>query len=211
VVTPASAGSGPVVVGADVSSATSDPVATDNEATLPVSVVARAITLAATAACEADAPVIRYQVTGNFAFTTATLSFAGPDGVVRVQEVGVAPDGTVLWPGAVRGADGRGADWPGWIQTAPGVWSPGDDGFLWARPELLVTASVNPTSNTVVLRYPPTSPSCLTGPPSALPPTGADPNRPATIALLLLVTGAGLLSLRRPRSAQTVASTTGMP
>ena len=73
--------------------------------------------------------------------------------------------GSVLWPGAVPGPNGRGIDWPGWRQLSDGTWVQGDE-FDWVRPTVQVLFQVNPEA-TVTVSYPPSSPNCLTNPPTS--------------------------------------------
>lgn len=130
-------------------------------------------------ACEADVPWINYEVIltdpdgtadpgpdGKF---TATLTLS--DGVHSWTQVlgDLGSDlylaGTVLWPGAsVDPATGKGNGWPGWV-FVDGKWVETEDNYGWTRGTITATITVNP-SITVPLSYPPSSPVCLTSPPS---------------------------------------------
>ncbi|MBF0689099.1 MAG: LPXTG cell wall anchor domain-containing protein [Cellulomonas sp.] len=114
-----------------------------------------------TPVCDNDVPKLRYAVTPvGTDRTSVTIAFVNPGGddVVYADQ---PLSGTVLWPGAVVGADGKGADWPGW-RLEGGTWVEGDE-FDWVRPSVEVTFEVNPSASAVVA-YPPSSPVCLTGP-----------------------------------------------
>ena len=85
--------------------------------------------------CDNDVPKLRYAVVPNGTpNTTVTITWINPTGPDVVQS-GLPLSGTVLWPGAVVGADGKGADWPGWSQAADGSWVEGDE-FDWVRPSV---------------------------------------------------------------------------
>lgn len=112
--------------------------------------------------CDNDVPKLRYVVTPvGTDESTVTLTFVNPGGgdVVYADQ---PLSGTVLWPGAVVGTDGKGADWPGW-RLENGTWVEGDE-FDWVRPSVEVAFEVNPSASAVVA-YPPSSPVCLTSPP----------------------------------------------
>ncbi len=94
--------------------------------------------------------------------TTVTITFLNPSGA-NVVYADQPLSGTVNWPGAVAGPDGRGVDWPGWRQLADGSWVEGDE-FDWVRPNVQVLFQVNPEA-TVTVGYPPSSPVCATNPP----------------------------------------------
>lgn len=120
-----------------------------------------------TPVCDGDVPYLAYKVdvTGT-PNTTATITWVNPSGSSVVQS-GLPLEGRVLWPGAVVGPDGRGADWPGWREV-DGEWVEGDE-YDWVRPEVTVRIEVNPTLESTVA-YPPSSPNCLTNPPGEVPP-----------------------------------------
>lgn len=113
--------------------------------------------------CDNDVPKLRYAVdpvgTPN---DTVTITWVNPSGASIVQS-GLPLTGTVLWPGAVVGPDGKGADWPGWTQLSDGSWVEGDE-FDWVRPSVTVNFAVNPEVSMAVA-YPPSSPVCATNPP----------------------------------------------
>jgi len=110
--------------------------------------------------CDNDVPKLRYKVVAvGSPNTTVTITWVNPGGddVVYADQ---PLEGTVLWPGAVEGPDGRGIDWPGWSQLADGSWVQGDE-YDWVRPSVSVLFQVNPEA-TVSVAYPPSSPSCVT-------------------------------------------------
>ncbi|KQY42829.1 hypothetical protein [Cellulomonas sp. Root137] len=112
--------------------------------------------------CDNDVPKLNYalEVIGSPS-TTTTITFvnpSGPDVIYADQPL----SGTVNWPGAVAGPDGRGIDWPGWTQLSDGSWVEGDE-FDWVRPSVQVLFQVNPEA-TVTVAYPPSTPTCNTDP-----------------------------------------------
>ncbi|GAA3795785.1 peptidase [Cellulomonas soli] len=145
-----------------------------------------------TPVCVADVPLLNYAVqaigTPN---TTVTLTFVNPDG----QSV-VYPDlplsGQVRWPGAVVGADGKGIDWPGWKQLADGTWIEADDGYAWVRPNVTVKLQVNPEAS-VTVAYPPSTPTCLTGPPTTVVLAESPAAKSSVVTAVLAATGADVL------------------
>lgn len=151
--------------------------------------------------CDNDVPKLRYAVvpqgTPN---TTVTITWVNPTGASVVQ-AGLPLSGTVLWPGAVVGSDGKGADWPGWRQLPDGSWVEGDE-YDWVRPSVTVLFQVNPEATTTVA-YPPSSPNCVTDPPGeeVLASTGATTTSNQVLSATgseagpLLWAGAGLLVL----------------
>ncbi|ADG73680.1 LPXTG-motif cell wall anchor domain protein [Cellulomonas flavigena DSM 20109] len=150
--------------------------------------------------CDNDVPKLHYVVTPTGTDrTTVTITWANPSGA-DVVYTDLPLSGTVPWPGAVTGADGKGADWPGW-RLVDGTWVEGDE-FDWVRPSVEVGFEVNPSGSAVVA-YPPSSPVCLTSPPrtdvlSAGPePAVAPAAAPAERAEVLSETGstAGPLAL----------------
>ncbi len=108
--------------------------------------------------CDGDVPKLRYVVTPVGSDRT-TVDITWGDGQVVYTDQPLS--GTVLWPGAVVGADGTGVDWPGW-SLVDGEWVEGDE-FDWVRPSVTVAFHVNPAASAVVA-YPPSSPTCLTAP-----------------------------------------------
>ena len=125
-----------------------------------------------TPVCDNDVPKLKYTVnpvgTPNDKVTITFVNPSGPSVVYADQPL----TGTVLWPGAVPGPDGKGIDWPGWKQLPDGSWVQGDE-FDWVRPNVKVLFQVNP-EETVTVAYPPSSPSCNTNPPGEVlddPPT----------------------------------------
>jgi hypothetical protein len=130
--------------------------------------------------CDKDVPKLKYDIqaigTPN---TTVTITFLNPSGA-NVVYADLPLAGTVLWPGAVVGPDGRGADWPGWRQLADGTWVQGDE-FDWVRPSVQVLFKVNPEA-TVTVAYPPSSPNCLTSPPTEVNEVLADGDDPVVLS-----------------------------
>ncbi|QHT56873.1 peptidase [Cellulomonas sp. H30R-01] len=150
--------------------------------------------------CDNDVPKLRYAVVPNGTpNTTVTITWINPTGPDVVQS-GLPLSGTVLWPGAVVGADGKGADWPGWSQAADGSWVEGDE-FDWVRPSVSVNFAVNPEMTTTVA-YPPSSPNCATNPPGeavlasnqVLSATGSNTAPLLWAGAGLLVVGAGAVT-----------------
>lgn len=115
-----------------------------------------------TPVCDGDVPYLEYAVeVAGTDDETLTITWLNPDGE-DVVETGLPLSGRVLWPGAVVGADGRGADWPGW-RLEDGAWVEGDE-YDWVRPSVDVLFEVNPEAM-VTVDYPPSSPDCATNPP----------------------------------------------
>ncbi|WP_435737105.1 peptidase [Cellulosimicrobium sp. PMB13] len=166
--------------------------------------------------CDGDVPYLEYavDVTGT-ENNTVTITWQNPSGDDIVQS-GLPLSGRVIWPGAVVGPDGRGADWPGW-RLEGGEWVVGDE-FDWVRPSVEVLFEVNPET-VVTVDYPPSSPNCATNPPGEEDPppaqqvsnpgtttssdapglaeTGATVGLYAAIAAGLAVVGAAILLLTR--------------
>lgn len=168
------------------------------------------------ATCSADAPWISYSVvmtdpddvatghTARLVLSNGTDSVTLPLGDLVNGEL----SGAVLWPGASVGEDGRGSGWPGW-EFSDGAWVQTAANYAWTRGEITATIEVNP-SLSVPLSYPPSTPQCLTSPPSAtvttaglsLPSTGGD--AAGLVPLLwgaggLVAAGGALLLIRRAR------------
>ncbi|ROS21754.1 peptidase [Cellulomonas sp. PhB150] len=124
--------------------------------------------------CDNEVPKLRYKVVAvGSPNTKVKITWVNPSGPDVVQ-ADLPLEGTVLWPGAVQDASGRGIDWPGW-RLENGVWVEGDE-FDWVRPSVSVLFQVNPEM-TVSVAYPPSSPQCLTNPPSSTPsPTPTTPD-----------------------------------
>lgn len=116
--------------------------------------------------CDNDVPKLRYTVnpvgSPNDKVTITFINPTGPSVVYPDQPL----SGTVLWPGAVPGPDGKGIDWPGWTQLPDGSWVEGDE-YDWVRPDVTVKFEVNPFRD-VSVAYPPSSPSCNTNPPTTV-------------------------------------------
>jgi LPXTG-motif cell wall-anchored protein len=160
--------------------------------------------------CRNDTPYIVYDasVEGIAPGTTMVLHFVDANGVEQHTLSVTLGSGEVLWPGAAIDANGDPTDWPGWVLDANGEWIEGADGFEWARPNITVYATVNPTSPAMALTYPPATPRCQAQPPdvglgllrTTLPATGDVSQRPLTVVgALLLAVGAGLLVITRHR------------
>lgn len=168
-------------------------------------------------ACSADVPWITFSVVLTDPDDVATghtarlvLSNGSQSVTLTLGElVGNRLSGTVLWPGASVGADGRGNGWPGWTFSG-GEWVETSGNFAWTRGNITATLEVNP-SLAVPLSYPPSTPQCLTSPPLAraltagvaLPATGGDSAALAPLlwgaGTLVLVGGGVLLLARRTR------------
>lgn len=130
--------------------------------------------------CDGDVPYLEYavDVTGTDN-DTVTITWQNPTGDDVVQS-GLPLSGRVIWPGAVVGPDGRGADWPGW-RLEDGEWVEGDE-FDWVRPSVEVLFEVNPEA-VVSVDYPPSSPDCATNPPGeSEPPPAQQVSNPETSA-----------------------------
>ncbi len=148
-----------------------------------------------TPVCDNDVPKLRYKVVAiGSPNTKVTITWDNPSGADVVYP-DLPLEGTVNWPGAVEGPDGKGIDWPGWTQLPDGSWVEGD-AYDWVRPTVKVLFQVNPEA-TVTVSYPPSSPQCTTNPPDdevladnqktvVLSATGTD-------AGPLVLTGAGLV------------------
>ncbi|WP_159619108.1 DUF7507 domain-containing protein [Ruania rhizosphaerae] len=192
-----------------------DPVTDTNDAAVQQYVTSAALT----PFCESDAPYLGYDIQTNAPGTTATLTFTGDGGSESVT-VGIGT-GEVLWPGAAVGADGAGSDWPGWDQDADGTWSENPDSpDAWARGDVEITVTVNPSTEPVTVAYPPGTETCSTAPPpnvptpseplpSEPPPSGsptptlpetgtADPASAAGLAAALALLGTALVVFSRP-------------
>lgn len=139
--------------------------------------------------CDNDVPKLRYKVVAvgspNDKVTITWINPAGDD----VVYADLPLEGTVNWPGAVEGPDGKGIDWPGWTQLSDGTWVEGDQ-YDWVRPNVNVLFQVNPEA-TMTVAYPPSTPSCNTNPPGDESAVLAD--NPQTAVLSATGTDAGPL------------------
>jgi LPXTG-motif cell wall-anchored protein len=162
--------------------------------------------------CAQDVPWISYEVlltdpnnlsTSNVA--TLVLSNGSKSTTIPLGTlVNNRLTGTVLWPGAAVGTDGKGSDWPGWELNAAGEWVEAEDEFAWTRGNISASIVVNP-SLSVALEYPPTSVVCANPPGeqgsglSGLPATGMEAYVvPLGVAGgLAALAGVGLLIARR--------------
>jgi LPXTG-motif cell wall-anchored protein len=161
--------------------------------------------------CRNDTPYIVYDasVEGSAPGTPMVLHFVDANGVEQHTLSVTLGSGEVIWPGAAVDANGDPTDWPGWVLDANGEWVEGADGFEWARPNITVYATVNPTSPAMALTYPPATPRCQAQPPevglgllTTLPATGDVSQRPLTVVgAFLLAVGAGLVVVTRHRRA----------
>ncbi len=140
--------------------------------------------------CRADAAYLTTALTQDgYDATEATLHWVAldPEGAAVTSPLDDEPvllaDGTTLrgeirhhdtiaigtdelrWPGMEVDDDGAPTDWPGWI-LEEGTWSEGDDGFAWARGDVAVFATFNPTTAAVPVAYPPASEACAAAPPA---------------------------------------------
>jgi hypothetical protein len=106
----------------------------------------------ATPVCVNDVPALNYQVLAEgTSATTVDITWLDPSGA-NVVYSNQPLSGSVRWPGAVVGADGKGVGWPGWIQQSSGAWVQGGP-FSWANPSAQVLFSVGPQA-TVTVAYP---------------------------------------------------------
>ena len=114
--------------------------------------------------CNNDVPYLTYNVAPSAPGSTVTITWINPGGAdVVYADQGLS--GAVLWPGAVPGPGGKGIDWPGWKQLPDGTWVEGDE-FNWVRPSVQVQFQSGDAEATVTVAYPPSTPTCLTNPPS---------------------------------------------
>jgi hypothetical protein len=173
--------------------------------------------------CENDAPYISYEIlTDGFdpaevAALTATVTVLDRDGnIVDGPRADQPLSGKLLYPGAEVDENGKGSDWPGWMQNSEGMWvpDPADDHL---RSGLRLNAVVNPEV-TAAVQYPAESAVCMS-PPGATPPsqspqgatrtgqlpdTGGSPWGIIWIAAASLLAGAAIwaISSRRPGAAK---------
>lgn len=113
--------------------------------------------------CDDDVPKLRYKVDAvGTPQDTVSITWINPTGSGDVVYSDLPLEGTVDWPGAVVGSDGRGVDWPGWHQASDGSWVAGDE-YGWVRPSAQVKFTVN-TDAVVSVDYPASSPACATEP-----------------------------------------------
>ena len=114
--------------------------------------------------CNNDVPYLTYNVAPSAPGSAVTITWINPGGAdVVYADQGLS--GAVLWPGAVPGSGGKGIDWPGWKQLPDGTWVEGDE-FNWVRPSVQVQFQSGDAEATVTVAYPPSTPTCLTNPPS---------------------------------------------
>lgn len=117
--------------------------------------------------CVADAPVISWKLIGPDA-ASKKLTLDWMDGAnVLASVTNLNGEGSHLWYGAntTTGAvGGTGNQWPGWTQTG-GVWNFTPNAV---NPTGVVRFSFNPTSDPITVVYPPSNPTCSTGPRAAL-------------------------------------------
>lgn len=128
----------------------------DDEDSYGVAGVCQLVVLKADAACVGDLPYLTYELEAQGTPNqTATLVWGDPNGTHYVMS-NLPLSGSVLWPGAVKGPDGKAADWPGW-NLVDGEWVAGDE-WNWLRPNVPVTFGVDPTSATITAQYPEAAP-----------------------------------------------------
>ncbi len=163
--------------------------------------------------CDNDTPYLRYDIQADGLGNQATITFA--DGGRSESVVVPVGTGRVLWPGAVVNAAGDPTDWPGYDLDANGEWflNPANP-YAWARGNVTVTVTVNPTSDPITIGYPPAEPTCAAVPPppspapdptpppaptptADLPRTGGSAADMTMLAIALLVLGAGLVAVER--------------
>lgn len=160
--------------------------------------------------CRNDTPVVVYDASiSGFAAGTPMVLHWVANGVERFTQTVTLGSGEVLWPGAEVDAAGQPTDWPGWVQQSNGEWIEAPDGFEWARPQVQVFATVNPTSEAIGLTYPPATPRCQARPPgtggSTLPATGDSSQAPLLAGGTLLVAlGASFVVLTRARRVDSI-------
>jgi len=129
-------------------------------------------TLSATAApmCVADAPFISYSVellagslaagrTVDAAVGSVSVAWRDSSGAIVASWAGQPASGTLLWPGAAVGADGRGSDWPGWVKRG-GTWVEGSDGFELTRAGSTVEFTLAGVSDGASVAYPAATSAC---------------------------------------------------
>ncbi|MCR2814573.1 cell wall protein [Microbacterium jiangjiandongii] len=171
--------------------------------------------------CLRDAPYIDYsvvladpdsQVSETAVTMTLTNGVQSTDPIPLGDLVDGRLSGRVLWPGAVVGPDGAGVGWPGY-ELVDGDWVRTDANFAWTRGNVTAVLHVNP-SISVPISYPQATPECLTATTASTGASGGSAGLAATggttAALLplglgagaLVAGGAGLLLLRRHRSAR---------
>jgi hypothetical protein len=149
-----------------------------------------------TPVCDNEVPKLRYKVVAiGSPNTTVKITWVNPGGA-NVVYSDLPLEGTVNWPGAVEGPDGRGIDWPGWTKLPDGSWVEGDQ-YDWVRPNVQVLFQVNPEA-TMTVAYPPSSPNCNTNPPDesevlADNPEAAVLSSTGSDAGPLVIAGAGLI------------------
>ncbi len=176
--------------------------------------------------CLNDVPYLTWTVKPiGFTATETTITWLDIDSSNALHSSVEALSGTMVWPGAVVGSNGKAVDWPGWVfvdkatkQPVPlgtegGTWVKGADGFENTRPETLIQFEVNPTA-TVEVDYPGGEPTCSGPPdevldeeiendtdsnddPDVLPFTGVDAGSMLAVAAVLL--GSGWVLVRSAR------------
>ncbi|MCR2827018.1 cell wall protein [Microbacterium sp. zg.Y909] len=211
-----------VIFGAPAAASAATPPPPD-EYTPELPVESSLIAAVAVGECLRGAPFIEYSVTlddPDSQVTETAVTLVLTNGVQSTDPIALGDlvdgrlSGTVPWPGTVVGAEGTDLGMPG-HEIVDGEWVLSDPEFAWTRAGVNAVLSVNPTVS-VPLAYPQATPECLTattagsnGPRAAaagdLAATGG-----TTAALLplglgagaLVAGGAGLLLLRRHRSAR---------
>jgi hypothetical protein len=175
--------------------------------------------------CLNDVPYLTWTVTPiGFTATETTITWLDIDSSNALHSSVEDLSGTMVWPGAVVGSNGKAVDWPGWVfvdkvtklpvplGTDGGTWIRGADGFEDTRPETLIQFEVNPTA-IVEVDYPGGEPTCAGPPdevldeeiendsdsddPDVLPFTGVDVGSMLAVAAVLL--GSGWVLVRSAR------------
>jgi LPXTG-motif cell wall-anchored protein len=145
-----------------------DPATDDNGGYVTTTTVATSLDVSGfSPECVRDAPFVSYSIR-PIGFTpdppSATLVIRAANGtLVDTREVS-SLSGRFIWPGASVDAAGNATDWPGWQRAADGVsWIPDpSDAFL--RNGLTIGVTVNGSTATATVSYPPDSSVCA-GPP----------------------------------------------
>ena len=152
------------------------------------SAVCQLVVLEMTPLCRNDVPYLKYALKPEGTpKLTASITFGNPAGQ-HVTYTDLPLSGEILWPGAVVGADGKAADWPGW-RLVNGEWVQGDE-FSWARPSVQVLFQVNPEAQ-LVATYPPATVGCSPNPPTTQVLAEDDPTPAANVTSVVLAeTGA---------------------
>ena len=128
------------------------------------------ITVLATSKCLNDAPYLDYSISPNFDATglTAKIEWINSEGTVVREDAGQLLSGTLLFPGAAVGANGKGNAWPGWVLNGTTYVPLNDLNSTIRNAGATIRVTINPTE-TVSITYPPAAPGCLVSPPPTTP------------------------------------------